>query len=55
MSRLAFRARRLALPHKRRHFYSNEDSLRDEPGAILAAAHSEQGQAHRHHASEKDA
>ena len=55
MSRLAFRARRLALPHKRRHFYSNEDSLRDEPGAILAAAHSEQGRPTDITLSEKDA
>jgi len=36
MWRLAFRARRLALPHQHPHFYSNEDPLRDEPGALLA-------------------
>jgi len=42
MWRLAFRARRLALPHQHPHFYSNEDPLRDESSAILAVAHSEQ-------------
>ena len=42
MSRLAFGVRRLAFRHQHRHFYSNEDSLRDESSAILAVANPEQ-------------
>ena len=42
MSRLAFGVRRLAFRHQHRHFYSNEDSLRDESSAILAIANPEQ-------------
>jgi hypothetical protein len=41
MSRLAFGVRRLAFRHHR-HFYSNEDSRRDETSAILAVANPEQ-------------
>lgn len=42
MSRLAFGVRRLAFRHQHRHFYSNEDSLRDESSAMLAIANPEQ-------------
>jgi hypothetical protein len=40
MSRLAFDVWRLAFRHQR-HFYSNEDSRRDETGGILAVANPE--------------
>ena len=42
MSRLAFGVRRLAFRHQHRHFYSNENSRRDESSAILAVANPEQ-------------
>ena len=42
MSRLAFGVRRLAFRHQHRHFYSNEDSLRDESSALLAITNPEQ-------------
>ncbi len=42
MSRLAFLGSALALRHQHRHFYSNEDSLRDESSAILAITNPEQ-------------
>jgi hypothetical protein len=42
MSRLAFGVRRLAFRHQRPHFYSNEDFLRDESGALLAVENPEQ-------------
>lgn len=42
MSRLAVGVRRLAFRHQHRHFYSNENSRRDESSAILAVANPEQ-------------
>jgi hypothetical protein len=42
MSRLAFGVRRLAFRHQHPHFYSNEDFLRDESGALLAVENPEQ-------------
>jgi hypothetical protein len=52
MSGVAFDVQRLAVGrwafrHQHQHYYSNEDSLRNESSAILAISNPERDRAHR--------